>query len=174
MVTLPVTEPAHPTELYHALVRLKEEHEALKQAIFQLEEQAKTVIRSCDAEMRVRTLRSLVQETFLLNTKLEEHSIWEEQILYPFLNDYFHKSAGPSIIPSFWVLEKDHELAKAYLDAFTDLAEALVSSDDDKIVGTAEHLTQACHILKGHLHMEEELVYPLTEQILTDMDYFFS
>lgn len=171
----PVAEPAHPTELFHALVRLKEDHEALKQTIERMKQQAMDVFEGCDAALQVRTLRALQQDTTQLLAKLEEHSAWEEQVLFPFLNEYFHKSDGPSIIPSFWVLEKDHELANVYLDAFTDLAERLTVSDDNgKIIGAAEHLAQACHILKGHLQMEEELVYPLTDQILTDVDYFFS
>lgn len=73
------------------------------------------------------------------------------------------------------MLEIDYELAKAYLDSFTEVVETLTfSADPNQLAGSVEHLLLACHILGGNLQKEEQLVYPMSEQILTDLDYFFS
>jgi regulator of cell morphogenesis and NO signaling len=168
-------EPAHPTELSHAFDRLKEEHEVLKVSITSLEEQASSINSSQDPAAQLELLRKLRGETLQLMSSMKTHSEWEERILFPFLHEYFDLSIGPTMVPSFWVLEKDHDLAEAYMESFVDAVETLAyPGEPNQLIGVAEHLTQACHILKGHLEMEEQLVYPLSEQVLTDVDYFFS
>ncbi|MDQ1909927.1 hemerythrin domain-containing protein [Paenibacillus sp. GD4] len=171
----PLSEPAHPTELYHAIKQLIEEHEQLKLLIQALEEKARQAALSRDTEEQLKALRDLKADTVQFMSQMNRHSSWEEQVLYPFLHEYFDLSMGPSMVPSFWVLEKDHDLAEAYMDSFIDAVEDLASPGDRRqLQSVAEHLLQACRILSGHLAMEEQLVYPLSDQVLTDVDYFFS
>jgi iron-sulfur cluster repair protein YtfE (RIC family) len=120
----------------------------------------------------------------MLLRELKRHSVWEEEELFPILMHYSHKKIEPTIMPSLWVLEKDHELAVQYIESFVQASSALLHtlrleplSGADlqrEMKGGCDCLTQGCFILTAHFQMEEELLFPLAEDILTDMDYLFS
>src|SRR4051794_25676713 len=102
---------AHLTVLSEALDRLKQEHEELMQVLLEMEAQALELKQEEDITKAMSSLMHLKLWTAAFMEELERHSNWEEKELFPFLHDYFHKEMAPSIIPSFWMLEKDHELA---------------------------------------------------------------
>lgn len=167
---------ANPIELSNAVDRLKEEHAILRKKIKHLELSAKEVNLLEDLEKGHQILKKLMEETDIFVNELEQHADWEEHELFAFLHAYFQREPVPSILPSFWVLEKDHELANSFIASFHDSVNQ-ISNDTvgkERYVEAASHLLQACLILNDHLTMEEQLVYSLTEQVLTDLEYFFS
>ncbi|WP_282942733.1 hemerythrin domain-containing protein [Paenibacillus sp. RC67] len=166
---------AHETELSEALDRLKLEHDDLLRGLNELYGQARLVEREDDLTQALLFLLQLRVKVVAFSVELERHSEWEEHELYPFLNDYFHRKHSPSIVPSLWMLEKDHELVTDNLNSFLKAVHVIENNSGAMMPSqAAAYLIHACRILQEHLRKEEQIVFPMTEQILKDMDYFFS
>ncbi|NEW05824.1 hemerythrin domain-containing protein [Paenibacillus sp. SYP-B3998] len=164
-----------PAALAFATDRLKEEHEQLRSQLRILESNAKEVILIDDTAKGLQVLQQLRTQTAQFENELEQHSEWEEQELFPFLLTYFHRQMAPSIMPSFWVLEKDHQLGVSFIQSFNEaIIEAPPLIVKKRLVEAASNLVQACLILNDHFTMEEQLILPLTDKVLTDLEYFFS
>ncbi|NHN33623.1 hemerythrin domain-containing protein [Paenibacillus agricola] len=166
---------AHMTALSEALERLKQEHGELKLVLQEMEKQATQVELSNDKLGSMQSLLHLRLWTLAFREELERHSNWEEAELFPFLNAYFNSNMAPTMIPSFWTIEKDHELADEYMQSFLRAVHKLKANPEAMSLNqAAAYLVQACRILQEHFVKEEELVFPLTEQVLTDIDCLFS
>ncbi|MFD0681266.1 MULTISPECIES: hemerythrin [unclassified Paenibacillus] len=166
---------AHSTELSAALDRLTQEHGELMQILLDMEDQAKLAEQETDKRKTIQSLLHLRLWVKAFMQELERHSDWEKEELFPFLNSYFHQQSSPSMIPSFWALEKDYELAEEYIQYFLRAVHEI--GEDSELVQLHQalaYLIHACRILKEHLAKEEQLVFPMTEQVLTDLDYLFS
>ncbi|NOU91766.1 hemerythrin [Paenibacillus sp. LMG 31456] len=166
---------AHSTELSAALDRLTQEHGELMQVLLDMESQARQLEQETDMSKALPSLLHLRLWVKAFMQELERHSEWEKKELFPFLNNYFHQELSPSMIPSFWALEKDHELAEEYIQYFLRAVhEVKQESELGQLHQALAYLIHACRILKEHLAKEEQLVFPMTEQVLTDLDYLFS
>lgn len=163
------------TEVAYAADRLKEEHEQLRSRLRILETNAKEVMLLNDMAKGLQLLQALKDQTVQFEKELERHSEWEEQRLFPFLMTYFHSQLTPTIRPSFWVLEKDHQLGVSFIQSFHETRiDAASLGVKKQLTEAASALLQACLILNDHFAMEEQLILPLTEKVLTDLEYFFS
>jgi len=166
---------AHITELSVRMERLKQEHEELKQVLAEMEIQSVQAEQETDKHRALGQLLHLRLWTLAFKEELDRHSEWEEKELFPFLNTYFHRSSLPAVTPSFWSLEKEHELAMSYMQSFLRSVHALRSDADAmRMKQAAAYLSHACRMLKAHLEKEEQVVIPMTEKVLTDMDSLFS
>ncbi|MFH5185251.1 hemerythrin domain-containing protein [Paenibacillus sp. TAB 01] len=162
-------------ELAYATDRLKEEHEQLRNRLRVLETSAKEVMLLNDVAKSLQMIQKLRNETAQFELELERHSEWEEQRLFPFLLNYFHIQQAPTIRPSFWVLEKDHQLGVSFIQSFHEtMIDTAPLGVKKQLTEAASALLQACLILNDHFAMEEQLILPLTEKVLTDLEYFFS
>ena len=169
------TASSKPEVVDFAMDRLKQEHERLRQQLKTLENSAKEVCLLNDPARGVQALQDLSRQTSELVEVLESHAKWEDQELFPFLLNYFHSPSVPTITPSFWVLEKDHQLALLFIQTFHEAVIAVTPLAEKKqLAEAADTLIQACLILNDHFTMEEQIVFSFTEKILTDLDYFFS
>ncbi|MBP1962154.1 hemerythrin domain-containing protein [Paenibacillus aceris] len=165
---------SNPDELAFATDRLRAEHEELREKLRILETSAKEVILSDDLEKGMQLVRELRGRAHRFVEVLERHSDWEERELFPFLLTYYDRHRGPSILPSFWVLEKDHKLGLSFIESFQEAASKITTHVSRKqLAEITAHLVQACLILNDHLTMEEQLVFPITEQVMTDLESFF-
>lgn len=167
----------NPNKLSFAVERWKDEHHRLRAKIKILETHAKEIGLMDNAEQRLDILSKLKQSTAGFMTELKRHAEWEDKEFFAFLIEYMKRDPVPTIMPSFWVLERDHELADSFFQSFHESVGQLLARKNarkDQAVEAASHLLQACLILNDHLTMEEQLVLPLTEEVFTDLDYFFS
>lgn len=166
---------SNPDELAFATDRLRTEHEELREKLRTIETSAKEVTLLDDSVNGMQFVQDLRNQTAQFVEELERHSEWEEQELFPFLLTYFHRQSTPSIVPSFWVLEKDHQLGMSFIQSFQEaIIEVTPLIVKKRLVEAASNLVQACLILNDHFTMEEQLVFPLTEKVLTDLESFFS
>ncbi|CAH1224986.1 hypothetical protein PAECIP111893_05207 [Paenibacillus plantiphilus] len=176
---------ARPSVFMMLAMKLKEDHDRLKEEVAALCQLNQGTTATGGSVRVIQQFEGLREKVAQLKQNLERHSKWEEQELFPVLSRYFSKKIEPTMLPSMWVLEKDYELAIQFLDAFYEqcgsvlrmLSLGLKQYDVitiHELKYASDQLTQGCLILKGHLHMEEELIYPLAEEILTDIDYLFS
>jgi Hemerythrin HHE cation binding domain. len=175
---------ARPNAFAELAMRLEAEHEQIKAMCSALCQQSIHYATGMSSYVTIQGLSVLRDEAELLLIELKKHSSWEEEALFPVLMHYSHKKIEPTIMPSLWVLEKDHELAVLYIESFIQASSTLLHSWRlDPLSGarlqhelkeSCDCLTQGCFILTAHFQMEEELLFPLAEEILTDMDYLFS
>ncbi|MFE5323970.1 hemerythrin domain-containing protein [Paenibacillus sp. NPDC056579] len=169
------SESAHVTELSALVDRLKEEHAELMQVLDEMEQQSVQAEQETDKSRAIGSLLHLRLWATAFQEELQKHSDWEERELYPFLNVYFHKHNKPSIVPSLWMLEKEHELAMDNMNSFFRAVHALRPDSDAMLIKrAAAYLTHSCRIMKEHLEKEQQFIFPLTDRALTDIDFLFS
>jgi iron-sulfur cluster repair protein YtfE (RIC family) len=168
-------DTARMSEFLHAAERLKEEHERLREQLAIVYSLALKLGGEVRPDERLQQLRRLRQLTTALVARLDAHMKWEEGEMFPLISSYNNRSIAPSITPSLWVIEKGYELSGHFIQPFLELADAIVSGEQAEEVRQASaHLVQACLILQEHLQLEEELIFPVADEMLTDIDYFFS
>ncbi|GFN33520.1 hemerythrin domain-containing protein [Paenibacillus xylaniclasticus] len=170
---------SNPDELSLAEAKLRLDHEQLRKQLRMVEMYAKEAMRMEDpANSRVlaEQLHGLLDQ-FVAD--LERHTQWEQEVLFPLLLTYYHHDLSPTIRPSFWVLEKEYQLGLSFIQSFREELCPIAECPCDRSGRTcapeaAANLVQACLIFHNHFTMEEEIILPLTEKVLTDLEYFFS
>jgi hypothetical protein len=166
---------ARPTEFSTAVERMEQEHAGLTAQLTDLYLTAKTA-ESAKKETGGRDSQFLlVRRVDGFQTALEAHLQWARKELFPMMGIYAGEELEPSIKPSLWGLDKDFQLAKTYLDAFrTTALHDGPTTGKEETAEAVTHLLQACVILSDYLKMEKDLMFPLADQMLTDIDYLFS
>ena len=156
----------HTAELVLAFDRLGSEHRALYGKIDDLQSAACRLQKTHELIARPDVLKQLKENTLLLLAELNDHSEWELTELFPLLTAYFQLSNRPDTATSLWMLEKDFELAAAYFRLFLNEAEqCCMHLEKNGEGGCLEQLLQACRLVKGHLQMEEETIFPLLAEL---------
>lgn len=164
-----------PEQVTLMVQRLKEEHEALKGKVTVLYSKAREFNENLDVGMAWILLLPLWEEVQALQQELDEHAKWEERELFPTLTQYFNLHTRPTIMPSFWVMEKEHELAMQFIQPFIDVLKEISYEENPaipydlqtlaQIKLAAVDLFQACLILQEHFKIEEDLIYPLANEL---------
>jgi iron-sulfur cluster repair protein YtfE (RIC family) len=174
-------DSARPTQFMLVVQRLKEEHAALEEKVTDLYIKAEQIHEHRDIPFTLNLLQFLRANVQILMKELDAHEEWEEKNVFPITSEYFKLQIRPSIMPSIWVLEKEHELVKQCFQPFLDLSKEIIISIDNhdaKIFKQMNlctaYLLQGCSVLREHIELEEGLIYPLVDEILTDIDYLFS
>lgn len=170
----PMMQSARPTLFVEAVDRLKAEHDELRALLYNIRNKGNGVASASTIAAARARLQELRSDVTAMMKKLQQHADWEERELFPMLSRYFHRMYAPSILPSIWVMEKDHQLAELFVQSFMESVNGYLAGQPIPVKETVSHLVQACLILTEHLNLEEEVVYPMTEQILTDLDSLFS
>lgn len=150
--------------------RLREEHWLLKHELMEFYGMAKVIGQDDHVTNWSGSLENLQRKITGFMEELDVHSDWEDHVLFPMVQDYTGKDMSPMA-----ALEHQHELAKQEVQRFLEAAERLaapVSCQEAK--EAASFLLQAYAILTDHFREEEEVLFPIAEQMLTDMEQFFS
>src|SRR5690554_4393767 len=167
----PTQNITHPIiEFTKALDQLEEEHIVLKdklQEFVLIEEVIRLGRPNTDWFGTLRDLKVRV-EAFLV--QLDEHAHWEDAILFPMVTSIAIDSP-----PMLDLIEEDHRLAMQYMEAFLDELRKSVSPINQQ---QAKHiismLMNAHQLLLDHFHGEEHYIFPLAEQLQTNIDYLSS
>lgn len=155
--------------LNEGIEQLREEHVVLKQKLMEFYNLAKEIGTNEEVTNWSASIEALSTKTKAFMTELDVHSIWEDQVLFPMVQEYTGKDMGP-----ISVMEYEHELAKQNVRRFMDAASKLqapVSAEEAK--EAASFLLQAYVILTDHFKKEEEVLFPIAEQMLADIEQFF-
>ncbi|CAG7625893.1 hemerythrin domain-containing protein [Paenibacillus allorhizosphaerae] len=149
-----------------AFARLRNEHNHLYDVIDCLETMASQLKNVAERNVRRERLKELRDTTLALLAELDEHSDWEDTQLFPFLTEYSQLPIRPVVTTSLWMLEKEQELAAMYFHLFLEETEQIFRNPDPSGIGRCtEQLLQACRLVKSHLQMEEETIYPLMAEL---------
>lgn len=150
--------------------QLREEHELLKREMMELYGMAKVVGQDEDVLNWSVSLNHLRGKTIRFMEKMDAHSLWEDQVLFPMVRDYSGQE-----LEQLNVLEEEHKLAHSHIMRFLELLEgAAAPVSSVKAKEAAACLLEAYAVLSGHFHKEEENLFPLAEQMLMDLEQFFS
>lgn len=160
-------ELPHPSELVVMLGQLRKEHVELRFMIERIEWAADGVERMIDVQAAANELQGLRVSIREFMNSLQRHAAWEEATLIPFINEYFRRSYNRKIDDSIWTMEKDHEMGCMYMDQFLRKVSEIDAHPNAGMVAEAVRcLLQGCVLLKEHLRIEEEIVFPLAEGML--------
>lgn len=155
--------------LNSGIEQLREEHISLKHQMSDFCTTAKALGQDpavIDWRDEVRGLREAVK---LFMGEMEQHSVWEDEVLFPKVQEYTGRDMGPVA-----VMEHEHELAKMNVERFLEKTGADAPLSGEQAKEAASYLLQAYVILTDHFAKEEEVLFPLAEQMLTDIEQFFS
>lgn len=162
---------ASPANLRAIVERLQTEHAQMRGRLTEIRVMAVSLYSLQDCSVGMCKLIELQDRILCLVEDLEQHSEWEERELFPLLQSYFHRAKAFSIARSIIVLEQDHDLAKEVVRSYVDGVNAMkVPIDLEFLHFMTTELIKACLLLLKHFSLEEEFVYPLVEQILTESE----
>ncbi|RXT06301.1 hemerythrin domain-containing protein [Ammoniphilus sp. CFH 90114] len=146
-----------------ALDHLYKEHTPLRKQMEEFNTLAKDLQRIEEGSTRAEMWRELIRKVEAFEKDLTPHSEIEEGALFPLLAHYIGRETGPIA-----VMEYEHDQAKGYLKAF--LEEASKSVDDMKRNELASYAIQTYIILSDHFSKEENILFPMAEKFLTDLE----
>lgn len=156
---------------FPALQRLVEEHPPLIEQMEKLSAKADDVLSSNEENWEAG-LRELVDMLRSFKVELTEHSEREESGLFPMMDRYIGGGEGSPLA----IMELEHNQAKDLLDEFEDRYEAFfgtgaskgVQFNADRVGRLTIVLKQAIDVLMQHFFKEENAIFPMAEQMLTD------
>lgn len=155
--------------------RLKEEHVEMRRDLTRLENAADQADRTPGVLEAAGVLQAVRLELLPFIKRLEQHAAWEEEELIPLLETYFNRHTVPTMTTSIWVMEKDHELANEFLNAYLQAVSGFGPHPGAAAVAEAIRcLRQGCRLLREHFSIEEQTLFPSAEEMLTDLEYLFS
>ncbi|MBN2908887.1 hemerythrin domain-containing protein [Polycladomyces sp. WAk] len=146
-----------------ALTRLKQEHIPLREQMEQLYQSAEGVGDDTHIADWQGALHELREKAVRFERELHAHSEREEKYLFPMMASYIGRESGPLM-----VMEYEHQKGKEYLQTFIakiDQATAPVDTEKAKKIGL--FMIQAYNILSQHFMKEENVLFPMAEQLLS-------
>jgi len=154
---------ASDIDLCQPLRQLKTEHGPLRKQMDAFRELAMDIGQDenrVDWSMALSVLREMV-ERFV--KELDVHSRREEDVLFEMMAKHIGREVGPIA-----VMEHEHDSAKAFLKQFLQAAKAVNGILDHKqALRIADDAIQAETILSQHFLKEEQVLFPMAEQLLS-------
>ncbi len=157
---IPLTENTNDLQLETSVARAREEHEALKNELRSIYEQA-CVVRNDPEEKRLnREIRQLHDCVKLFMEHWAAHTQWEESELFPQAATFL--GAEPDL---FLLMEQEYELADQYLRTFMRaLEKARYPIGHEEASKMASYLIQAYAVLNNRFREEDEIMLDLTDR----------
>jgi len=103
-------------------------------------------------KLKISDRTKAVQHFQEFKTGLEQHIVWEEEILFPSFEKKFGHLGGPT-----QVMRWEHREIRKYLD---EILKKLAHNDDTEV---EESGLQS--VLCPHNHKEENILYPMIDQV---------
>ncbi|MEH7414225.1 hemerythrin domain-containing protein [Neobacillus drentensis] len=148
-------------ELSEGLARLRSEHPGLRAQMDGLYSLTEKIAQDIDVEENFDKLIFKVKE---FKGNLDPHSEREEGVLFPMMGAYIGTTSGPIA-----VMEYEHDQAKSNIASFLDNAEVGGTTTDEKKKLTV--LVQNAYlILTDHFNKEENVLFPMAERMLSDLE----
>ncbi|MFD0698206.1 hemerythrin domain-containing protein [Paenibacillus sp. GCM10027628] len=153
-------DPEQVLSMKKAIQRLKDEHKALRVELEVVQAKGKEMIACLHSAESARLLEEIREHMTVFVKHLEDHENWEEQELFPLFYNFLSKNMDSAIFISRWVLEEDHKQAERFVRAF------LEASEGRSMIEITSLFQISCSVLAEHLTSEEDMFFPVVEQIL--------
>lgn len=152
-----------------AVNRLEEEQNEMKAQILSIRQLASEDCRIGEDNPVCSRIARMKPNVFELLKQLQSHAEWEKQYVFPLLAELTGKRMGPMS-----VMDLEREWAIQYLRTYIDESgSAGLSCAETKAEELLRQVEQALFILEEHLRKNEEIVFPLADQIAADMDRYY-
>ncbi|NRF95800.1 hemerythrin domain-containing protein [Paenibacillus frigoriresistens] len=162
-------EDARTFSLQQILERLKDEHSALKKELDHVQEMTSHMVGVLGSEESKWLLQEISKQMEAFMQQLEAHEHWEEDEVLPLLAGYVNQGVEPTFLTSTWVLEEDHKQAERFVRSFLEYADQCKGADSIKLKKAISLLSVACSVLSEHLLSEEEMFFPVANQMLSNI-----
>lgn len=157
--------------LSDSLEELKQEHHELFIKLQELHTTARSI--GCDKQVpdwfhQLERLKNLVEQ---FRNRLIRHNKKEETTLYPIVDLYTGDKMGPTS-----VMRQECRMAMDNFQHFIDIVAELPGKSVTECTAkkAVSHILHTCFILTEFIRKEREWVFPLSEQMLTDIEHFYS
>ncbi|MCL6458919.1 MAG: hypothetical protein K6T85_13010 [Gorillibacterium sp.] len=168
-------ECACPTELSEVFEQMQQEHEELSLLLVILKQMAAETSEADRRSHSFHAMTSLKQSTVLFMNRFEDHLQWGKNELFPLVSVYAGTSCVSSIMTSIREMGNNYDLAVRYVNSFLQLSESeYMIETPEGLEVTWSNMLRAMVILSDYLELEKNKVFPLADQLLTDIDYLFS
>ena len=148
--------------LCQPLAQLKREHGPLREQMDAFAREAADIGIDREIADWSGPLAALKQKVDAFVRELDPHSEREEGTLFPLMARYIGRETGPIA-----VMEYEHEQAKHFLKQFQDAVErAKEPVDAAQAQHIASYAIQAHAILSDHFMKEENVLFPMAENML--------
>lgn len=158
----------HPmVDFMNAVDQLRNEHDGLKANLVLLENKWQQVEAEPVEAKQMALIQVFAQRVEAYLKVLHAHAEWEDNVMFPMVSMYFQANADQVA-----AIEADHAQAELDLRTFITIARGLeqpVTRVQVQAIGMK--LLHACRLLHNHFEVEEEIIFPLAEEILEDIDY---
>ncbi|WP_113927052.1 hemerythrin domain-containing protein [Bacillus sp. P14.5] len=148
-----------------SLQMLKNEHVALNDQKQTIYDQSRSLISSISKGIyKVEALIDLRDNVQIFFKELHIHSEKEEEYLFNMMAVHMDRHSGPLA-----VMEFEHEEAKRLINQF--LVNTEQSEDGRDTTAAIENcrlIIEAYHVLSSHFMKEEQVLFPMAENVLTD------
>lgn len=161
------TRASHPiagsderyTLLSEAVVRARQEHDALEAELADLYAQACTVRKDEDIVHLNANVRILNERVKHFMTEWSAHIEWEKTELFPYATWYLETE--PDL---FALMELDYGLAERFIGSFLNtLEQAVLPISPEEAKALSSRLLQAYACLKNRLNEEQEIIDTLED-----------
>jgi regulator of cell morphogenesis and NO signaling len=149
--------------LSEPLAQLKREHGPLREQMDAFARAAADIGMDQEKTDWSRQLAELKEMVDAFVQKLDPHSEREEGTLFPLMAKYIGRQVGPIA-----VMEYEHELAKNNLKTFGEAVEQVKEQvDAERAKEIASYALQAHSVLTDHFMKEENVLFPMAENMLS-------
>ena len=150
-------------KLCEPLAQLKREHGPLREQMEAFAREAEKIGADQEIKDWSQPLAKLKEKVDAFVRDLDPHSEREEGHLFPLMTRYIGREVGPIA-----VMEYEHDLAKQNLKKFREEAERVKEPvDAARAKEIAAFALQAYAILTDHFMKEENVLFPMAENMLS-------
>lgn len=150
-------------ELCAPLQQLKAEHGPLRNQMDEYKALAGEIGQDESQHDWAQPLQALYEKVHQFMSQLDVHSRKEEDVLFVMMANYIGRHVGPIA-----VMEYEHDSAKTLLKSFLETAGSIDGPvAREQAIQIADTAIQAQAILTEHFMKEENVLFPMAEQMLT-------
>jgi hemerythrin-like domain-containing protein len=140
---------------------LKDEHTVVLMVVRAMEREAQTIrdggpVHDGDVAKMVDFTREFTDGC---------HHAKEEKVLFPTLQERSPVAGGPVS-----VMLREHDQGRGHVRAITEALPKAAAGDADAAAIVADNLAGYSALLRGHIEKENQVLFPLAEQTLSDED----
>lgn len=158
---------------YH-LQKLREDHQQFRKVIEEWELVAKRADQAHTVMEAASILCGLKLEMRAFRKHLNAHAKWEETCLLPLFSQFLSRMQNPAMIASLWIIEKEQALANEYWQSFEDAVDSFsFQAHAIHVAEAIQGLQVACEIEKNHFALEEQMMFPLADELLDDLEILY-
>ncbi|WP_068774362.1 hemerythrin domain-containing protein [Paenibacillus sp. FJAT-26967] len=157
------------SQLSDALYYLKQQHEFLEADLLELQMLARSIGTTGDRAALKMELHELKVRAERFLKFFQQYQQDEQETLFPIVDLYTGDKMGPTA-----VMKQEYKMAVHNLRLFFQACKEEQSMESLCAKRSVSHVLQSCFILLEHMRKEKEWVFPLAEQMLTDIEQFYS